>query len=115
GAASSQRINWAAATTTPSGLLPSFSATLTDSLDLKADGNVALNALNGVVVATGHFDLTLGQVSTQSPSNGVNFSNANAVSLSLDNVQVWIGASGTLDTHGTANDFSDDTIVNGTL
>ena len=35
---------------------------LTDSVDLEANGNVALDALNGTVVATGGFTIQLGQI-----------------------------------------------------
>ena len=55
------KLNWSSFTVTDGIALPAF--TMDDSVDLHADGNVALNLLDGVVVAKSGFDLTLGQVS----------------------------------------------------
>src|SRR5207253_2436024 len=78
--------------------------------DLHADGNVALNALNGVLVAAGNFNLDLGQVSTVTADNGVSFSNANAVAVTLNNVGVFVGSGGSL-----SDNTSTATVVNGSL
>ena len=59
--------------------------------DVHADGTVALNALNGVLVAKGSFELDLGQVSTTAASNGVTFTNASAVSLTLTGASLFVG------------------------
>jgi hypothetical protein len=62
-----------------------------------------------VLVAKGSFSLDLGQVSTTAPSNGVSFTNASAVSLSLTNAAVFVGAAAACQRHRTAN------VVNGNL
>jgi len=80
------------------------------TLDLHASGTGALNALGGVLVAAGTFDLDLGRVSTTTPSNGVSFTNASAVSLTLDGASVFVGTGGSLSS-ATASA----TVVNGTL
>ena len=77
---------------------------------MHADGSVALNALSGVLVASGGFSLDLGQVSTAAPSNGVSFTNASAVSLTLTGATVFVGAGGSL-----SNATASASVVNGTL
>src|SRR5205085_5592853 len=52
----------------------------------------------------------LGQVSTVAANNGNTFANANAVSLTLNNVGVFVGAGGTL-----SNNTSTASVVNGNL
>jgi hypothetical protein len=64
--------------------------------DVHADGTVALNALSGVLVAKGSFELDLGQVSTTATSNGVTFTNASAVSLTLTGASLFVGTGGSL-------------------
>jgi hypothetical protein len=66
--------------------LPLAALAIDSALDVHADGTVALNALNGVLVAAGGFSLDLGQVTTTAPSNGVSFTNADAVSVTLTGV-----------------------------
>src|SRR5205823_3891753 len=90
--------------------LPLASLDIDKAVDLHADGNVALNALSGVLVASGSFNLDLGQVSTVAANNGNTFTNANAVSLTLNNVGVFVGAGGTL-----SNNTSTASVVNGNL
>ena len=65
-------------TTGTTGLtLPALTG-VTAALDVHLDGTVALNALDGVLVAAGAFSLELGQVSTVAPNNTVSFTNADA-------------------------------------
>ena len=45
----------------------------------------------------------------------MSFTNADAVSLTLTNVTLFAGVGGSLDDNGTLTDYSDDTVVNGTL
>ena len=90
--------------------MPLQSLAVDSALDVHADGTVALNALSGVLVAKGSFELDLGQVSTTAPSNGVSFTNASAVSLTLSGVAVFVGTGGSL-SNATANA----NVVNGNL
>ena len=60
-ATTAAKLDWSGFVVTDGIALPVF--TMDDSVDLHADGNVALNLLDGVVVAKSGFDLTLGQVS----------------------------------------------------
>jgi hypothetical protein len=84
--------------------------TIDRALDIHADGSVAMNALSGVLVASGSFSLDLGQVSTTAPNNGTSFTNASAVSLTLSNATVFVGAGGRLsDATAAAN------VLDGTL
>ncbi len=102
------KLNWATLATT--GLTLPVLTGLSSTLDVHLDGTVALDALDGVLVASGGFSLDLGQVSTTAPSNGVSFTNADALTLTLTGVQVWVGVGGSLS--GTS---ATSTVVNGTL
>ena len=91
---------------------------LTASVDLAIDGGVALNVLSGVLVAKGDFTIALGQVQSALLPSGVS-ADADAMTLTLTNVGVFVGVGGALlDNNGgaaTPTDYSDDTVVNGTL
>jgi hypothetical protein len=87
------KLDWDSLTTSGMTLA---SLAVDSALDVHADGTVALNALSGVLVAKGSFDLDLGQVSTTAPSNGVSFTNASAVSLTLSEPAVFVGTGGSL-------------------
>jgi hypothetical protein len=90
--------------------MPLQSLAVDSALDVRADGTVALNALSGVLVAKGTFELDLGQVSTTAASNGVTFTNASAVSLTLTGASLFVGTGGSLSSAtATAN------VVNGSL
>ncbi|MDO8341526.1 MAG: hypothetical protein Q7T59_06150, partial [Candidatus Woesebacteria bacterium] len=105
--------------------LPDFTAAgtgsldLDETLDLYAQGAVSFNALSGIAVGTGSFTLTLGQVSG---TDGVTTLNdAQALSVTLTDVELWVGPGGTLDDGGTVIDvtdvttFTDDTVGSGDL
>ncbi|MBK8118788.1 MAG: hypothetical protein IPK39_05860 [Sulfuritalea sp.] len=87
---------------------------LTTGVDLAVDGAVALNVLDGVLVAKGDFTIALGQVKSAALPSGAN-AEADAMTLSLSNVGVFVGVGGTLNANGTPNDYSNDTVGNGTL
>jgi hypothetical protein len=74
--------------------------------DVHADGTVALNALSGVLVAKGSFELDLGQVSTTATSNGVTFTNASAVSLTLTGASLFVGTGGSLSAASATADIN---------
>jgi hypothetical protein len=101
------KLDWDSLTTTG---MPLVSLLIDSALDVHADGSVAFNAASGVLVASGGFSLELGQVSTAAPSNGVSFTNASAVSLSLTNATVFVGAGGSLSAATSTAD-----VVNGNL
>jgi hypothetical protein len=101
------KLDWDSLTTTGMSL---ENLSIDRALDIHADGSVAMNALGGVLVASGSFSLDLGQVSTTAPSNGVSFTNASAVSLSLTGATVFVGTGGSL-----SNTTATATVVNGSL
>src|SRR5690606_8620073 len=68
----------------------------------------------GVLVAKGDFTIALGQVRSALLPSG-NLQDADAMTLTLTNVGVFVGVGGSLDDKGTATDFSDDEVVPGTL
>src|SRR4051794_2620034 len=86
---------------------------LTASVDLAVDGGVALNVLDGVLVAKGDFTIALGQVKSADLPHPTQ--DADAMTLTLTNVGVFVGVGGSFDAHGTPTDYSDDAVVNGTL
>src|SRR4051794_2398831 len=86
---------------------------LTASVDLAVDGGVALNVLDGVLVAKGDFTIALGQVKSADLPNPTQ--DADAMTLTLSNVGVFVGVGGSFDDNGTPTDYSDDAVVNGTL
>ena len=87
---------------------------VTASVDLKLKGSAILNAGNGALVARGDFTLAIGQVRAAALVSGAG-QDADALALTLSNVAVFVGTGGSINTNGTANLFSDDTVVNGTL
>ena len=100
-------------------LLPNFSSALNASIDIGASGSVSLNVLSGLLVAKATFALSLGQVSgTDTTTTLVN---AQALLVTLSNVDLWVGPGGDLDNNNTPIDvtdtatFADDTVVSGDL
>ena len=93
---------------------------LTASVDLAVDGGVALNVLDGVLVAKGDFTIALGQVRSAALPSG-DTQDADVMTLTLENVGVFVGVGGALsDTtdgvpNNTPDDYSDDEVVDGTL
>src|SRR4051794_11669147 len=93
---------------------------LTASVDLAVDGGVALNVLDGLVVlkAAG-FQMQIGQVSGHDATTTL--TNAQAMTVTLTGVTLWVGPGGSLDSHGTVPDvtnatsFSDDEVVAGDI
>src|SRR6185503_19165656 len=115
------KLNWSTFTNTGLNLTSALAdlngtplGNLTNSIDLSVDGGVALNVLDGVLVAKGDFTITLGQVQSAALPSGAS-ADADTMVLTLDNVGVFIGVGGSLDAEGTATDYSDDTVTNGTL
>jgi hypothetical protein len=122
--ATADKIDWDSLAT--SGL-PLASLDIDEGLDLHVDGSVAVNVLDGIVVATvDDFSLDMGQVSTTA-DNGtglISFTDAEALSVVLTGVDVWAGVGGSLDdvdgdsdndTLSIKDRYSDDEVVNGTL
>ena len=70
---------------------------LTASVDLAVDGGVALNVLDGVLVAKGDFTIALGQVRSAALPSGAT-QDADAMTLTLENVGVFVGVGGSLAT-----------------
>src|SRR5260221_335479 len=68
-------------------------------------GNAQLS-LAGFVAVQGHFDIA----KTTLTDTGGAFTNADALLVSLSNLSVFAGVGGTFDAHGTATDYSDDTL-----
>ena len=113
GGTATEKLDWDSLVTTG---LPLASLGIDEALDLHVDGSVALDALSGTLVAVGTFSLDVGQVSGADVGTGtpISFTNADAVSLTLSNVTLFAGVGGSLDDNGTPQ-YSDDTVVNGTL
>ena len=70
---------------------------LTASVDLAVDGGVALNVLDGVLVAKGDFTIALGQVRSAALPSGAT-QDADVMTLTLENVGVFVGVGGSLAT-----------------
>src|SRR6185436_3417939 len=115
------KLNWSTATFTGLDISAAKSALnttslgpLTSNVDLNANGSVALDAL-GFVVGKADFTITLAtaNVTTGNPALGT-LNNANLLTASLTNVQLFAGVGATLlDNNGgtpTPNVYSDDTL-----
>ncbi len=116
------KLNWSNFTVTGGIALPSFSSDLTNSIDLGLSGDVGLNVLSGLLVARSTFAVTMGQVSGNDGSlaGSTTLTDAQAMTVELSNVGLWVGLGGSLD--NTANNdvnvpgtFDDDAVANGTL
>lgn len=87
------RINWATATNAtndPAGLIPAFSATLTNIVALQINGSAALNVF-GAVVGTATFRITQGSqnIGTGNPLvGGGTLGNASVMAISLSNLNL---------------------------
>src|SRR6185503_19816988 len=95
------KIDWQNATTmpsTPANLLPDLE--IGSSLNIEAQGLVVLDAFS-VLIAKGSFSLQLGTVTKDSAVY-------QAMALTLEDVEVFIGVGGTLDDNGTPTSFADD-------
>ena len=75
---------------------------LTASVDVALDGGVALNVLDGVLVAKGNFDIALGQLRSADLPSGAT-QDADVMTLTLENVGVFVGVGGSFDDKGTAD------------
>ena len=122
------KLDWSTFAVTAGIALPDFTAAGTDSVDLDeslevyARGSVSFDALSGMAVGTGSFELTLGTlygVDAQGvPVSGARRCTGQAVVVTLTNVDLWVGTGGALADTGTndftdATTFSDDTVVEG--
>ena len=87
---------------------------LTASVDVALDGGVALNVLDGVLVAEGRLRDRAGSGEKRPLISGV-AQDADAMTLTLSNVGVFVGRGRQPATPTTPDDYSDDTVVNGTL
>src|ERR1044072_2111420 len=111
----------ASAFTVSAGIaLPDFNDALNAGVDLSITGAAALNVLDGLVVLkVAGFEMQLGKVSGDDGSTTL--TDAQALSVTLTDVTLWVGPGGSLSDGGTALDgtdgatFSDDTVVAGTL
>ena len=124
-ATAGSKLDWDSLATSGIGLAGFLD--IDEAVDVHADGNVALNALGGLLVgaATGNttgdvgpgFELTLGTVSGTDGTTVL--VDASAVSVSLRGIDLWVGIGGDLaDNPGgaaTPEIFSDDQVVSGSL
>src|SRR4029077_21140475 len=94
------RLDWSSVSFAGSGA-PHFTLTGADQLSLSADAQLSLF---GFVVAAGHVTID------KTTANGSGLTNADALVVSLTNTSAFVGVGGGFDDHGTAGDFSDDTI-----
>src|SRR5262249_13437003 len=94
------RQNWNGVTFAAAGA-PTSTLTAPDELSLSADAQLSVF---GFVVVAGHvtIDKTL--------ANGNGLTDADALIVSLTDVHAFVGVGGGFDAHGTADDYSDDTI-----
>jgi hypothetical protein len=83
------------------------------NVDLVVRGSVALDVLGGVLVARGSFEIALGQV--QSAALRDPAQDADVMTLSLSDVQVFVGVGGGLSGITGSETFADVAVVNGTL
>jgi len=112
GLATSPRINWFTATNStndPDSLIPAFGDKLTSSVELFIEGSVDLD-LFGFVLATGSFEMTQQSGLTISDSNGISLTNASMLTVSLSNLNFFVGVGASLDENGTPENISDDMI-----
>src|SRR6478735_8986442 len=115
-----QKLNWAAFNETSGPTLPTFNPDLTASVDLSLSGAASLNVLDGLVVLkVDSFDMQLGQVSGSDGTTTL--TDAQAMTVTLTGVTLWVGPGGSLDDNGTplnvtdVDSFSDDTVQAGDL
>ena len=108
GSEAADRIDWANATDNAGLVTGVFSAELTESVELSATGDLAMD-LGGFVVAIGSLSLTKGQVSGTDGTTVL--AGAGALSFSLTNVNLFVGVGAVLDDGVLADDVSDDLIV----
>ena len=84
-----------------------FSAELTESVELSATGDLALD-LGGFVVMTGTLSVAKGTVSGTDTTTVL--ADAGALSFSLTNLNLFVGVGAILDDGALPNDVSDDSI-----
>jgi Ca2+-binding RTX toxin-like protein len=114
------KLDWSAFTVSAGIALPDFNDALNAGVDLSLSGAAALNVLDGLVVLkVAGFEMQLGKVSGS--DGATTLTDAQALSVTLTDVTLWVGPGGSLSDGGTALDvtdgatFSDDTVVAGTL
>jgi hypothetical protein len=77
-------------------------------------GGAVLDAF-GALVLKGNFEVGIGQVTGNDAGTDpdVSFTDADAFSLTLTNVELWAGSGGSFDAPGAPDDYSTATIVDG--
>ena len=113
------KIDWTSFTVNGGIELPDLTQSgLTAEVDVSISGAAELNVLDGLVVlkVTG-FEMTLGTVSGDDTNTFL--VDAQALTVTLTGVDLWVGPGGSLDEGDDANDlsdsstFDDDTVVSG--
>ncbi|MDX6411750.1 MAG: hypothetical protein QOE91_1266, partial [Gaiellaceae bacterium] len=99
------RLDWDSLALTTGTLAP---LAIDKSVLLHADGSVALSAF-GFVAAVAHFDLDQ-QIVSGADGAGNTLTDAALFAITLTGAHVFVGVGSTFDDHGTALDYSDDTI-----
>src|SRR5262249_16795979 len=94
------RRNWNGVTFGSAGA-PTFTLSATDQLSLSADAQLSLF---GFVVVAGHVTID------KTVANGNGLTDADALIVSLTDAHAFVGVGGGFDVHGTADDYSDDTV-----
>src|SRR5262249_20243318 len=94
------RLNWNGVTFGSAGA-PTFTLTSGDQLSLSADAQLSLF---GFVVVAGHVTID----KTLANRNGL--TDADPLVVSLADAHAFVGVGGGFDAHGTADDYSDDTV-----
>ena len=114
------KLNWSLFTVSSGVALPDFNDALTNSVDLRAEGNVAFSAVD-FLIGTGGFllvnrtvdvDVDGGGISdpTGNP-NSLDLKDAPMLLLSLNEVDIFVGVGASLDDNNTPDTFADDEIV----
>ena len=109
------RLNWFLATNAtndPNDLLPVFNAKLVSTVALSIEGSVDLD-LFGLVLATGTFEMTQQDGVAINDGNGINLTNASLMTVSLSNLNLFVGVGASLNDNGSPDDLSDDFINTG--
>ena len=79
---------------------------------LSIEGSVDLD-LFGLVLATGTFEMTQQDGVVINDGNGINLTNASLMTVSLSNLNLFVGVGASLDENGSPDDISDDFINTG--
>src|SRR4029078_8330761 len=110
--------DWRPFTVSAGIALPDFNDALNAGVDLSISGAAALNVLDGLVVLkVAGFEMQLGKV--RGSDGSTTLADAQALSVTLTDVTLWVGPGGSLSDGGTAPDradcttLRDDTVVGG--